>query len=124
MSYQKDVAAFMTAGEQTISGRLSLEGDQANLYMNLISEEYQETLAAFKSNDMIEVADGLADMVWVIMGMCNSCGIDFDSVWQEVKASNMSKFPDGKAIKNEHGKIMKPESYFKPNIKKVLGLEE
>ena len=124
MSYQKDVAAFMTAGEQTISGRLSLEGDQANLYMNLISEEYQETLAAFKSNDMIEVADGLADMVWVIMGMCNSCGIDFDSVWQEVKASNMSKFPDGKAIKNEHGKIMKPESYFKPNIKKVLDLEE
>ena len=124
MSYQKDVAAFMTAGEQTISGRLSLEGDQANLYMNLISEEYQETLAAFKSNDMIEVADGLADMVWVIMGMCNSCGIDFDSVWQEVKASNMSKFPEGKAIKNEHGKIMKPESYFKPNIKKVLGLEE
>ena len=124
MSYQKDVAAFMTAGEQNISGRLSLEGDQANLYMNLISEEYQETLAAFKSNDMIEVADGLADMVWVIMGMCNSCGIDFDSVWQEVKASNMSKFPGGKAIKNEHGKIMKPESYFKPNIKKVLGFEE
>ena len=124
MSYQKDVAAFMTAGEQNISGRLSLEGDQANLYMNLISEEYQETLAAFKSNDMIEVADGLADMVWVIMGMCNSCGIDFDSVWQEVKASNMSKFPGGKAIKNEHGKIMKPDSYFKPNIKKVLGLEE
>lgn len=124
MSYQKDVAAFMTAGEQNISGRLSLEGDQANLYMNLISEEYQETLAAFKSNDMIEVADGLADMVWVIMGMCNSCGIDFDSVWQEVKASNMSKFPGGKAIKNEHGKIMKPDSYFKPNIKKVLGFEE
>ena len=124
MSYQKDVAAFMTAGEQNIGGRLSLEGDQANLYMNLISEEYQETLAAFKSNDMIEVADGLADMVWVIMGMCNSCGIDFDSVWQEVKASNMSKFPGGKAIKNEQGKIMKPDSYIKPNIKKVLGFEE
>jgi len=27
-----------------------------------------------------------------------------------------------KAIKNEKGKIMKPESYFKPNIKHVLGL--
>ena len=122
MSYQNDVADFMKAGEQSIRSELSLEGDQATLYMNLISEEYQETLAAFESKDMIEVADGLADMVWVIMGMCNSCGIDFDSVWQEVKASNMSKFPEGKAIKNEHGKIMKPDSYFKPNIKKVLGL--
>ena len=120
MSYQNDVALFMKSGEQGIRSKLSLEGDQANLYMNLISEEYQETLSAFKSNDMIDVADGLADMVWVIMGMCNSCGIDFDSVWQEVKASNMSKFPDGKAIKNEDGKIMKPNSYFKPDLKKVL----
>ena len=124
MSYQNDVADFMKAGEQPVRSDLSLEGDQATLYMNLISEEYQETLSAFKSTDMIEVADGLADIVWGIMGMCNSCGVDFDSVWQEVKASNMSKFPGGKAIKNEHGKIMKPDSYFKPNIKKVLGLEE
>ena len=124
MSYQNDVALFMKSGEQGVRSDLSLEGDQASLYMDLITEEYQETLSAFENSDLIEVADGLADMVWVIMGMCNSCGIDFDSVWQEVKASNMSKFPDGKAIKNEHGKIMKPDSYFKPNIKKVLGSEE
>ena len=124
MSYQNDVALFMKSGEQGVRSELSLEGDQASLYMDLITEEYQETLSAFENSDLVEVADGLADMVWVIMGMCNSCGIDFDSVWQEVKASNMSKFPNGKAIKNEHGKIMKPDSYFKPNIKKVLGLEE
>ena len=124
MSYQNDVALFMKSGEQGVRSGLSLEGDQASLYMNLITEEYQETLSAFENSDLIEVADGLADMVWVIMGMCNSCGIDFDSVWEEVQASNMSKFPDGKAIKNEYGKIMKPDSYFKPNSKKVLGLEE
>lgn len=124
MSYQNDVALFMKSGEQCVMSELSLEGDQASLYMDLITEEYQETLSAFENSDLIEVADGLADMVWVIMGMCNSCGIDFDSVWKEVKASNMSKFPDGKAIKNEHGKIMKPDSYFKPNIKKVLDFEE
>ena len=120
MSYQNDVALFMKSGEQGVRSELSLEGDQASLYMDLITEEYQETLYAFENSDLIEVADGLADMVWVIMGMCNSCGIDFDSVWQEVKASNMSKFPNGKAIKNEHGKIMKPETYFKPDIEKVL----
>ena len=122
MSYQNDVANFMKAGEQPVRSGLSLEGDQATLYMNLISEEYQETLSAFKNNDVIEVADGLADMVWVIMGMCNSVGIDFDKIWEEVKSSNMSKFVDGKFIKNDAGKIMKPETYFKPNIKKALGL--
>ncbi len=123
MSYQKDVEKFMLAGEQSINKALDLENDQSRLYMNLITEEYKETLSAYEDGDMIEVADGLADMVWVIMGMCNSCGINFDSVWEEVRASNMSKFIDGKSIKNEHGKIMKPATYFKPNIKKALDIE-
>ena len=122
MSYQKDVENFMTAGEQPVKTELSLKGDQQTLYMSLITEEYKETIEAFENNDLIEVADGLADMVWVIMGMCSSCGIDFNKVWEEVRASNMSKFVDGRAIKNEAGKIMKPETYFKPNIKKVLGV--
>ena len=122
MSYQTDVEKFMLAGNQPTTNKLDLKSDQSQLYMNLITEEYKETLTAFEDNDMVEVADGLADMVWVIMGMCNSCGIDFDTVWKEVRSSNMSKFVDGKAIKNEHGKIMKPDTYFKPNIKRALGM--
>ena len=86
MSYQKDVENFMTAGKQPVKTELSLKGDQQTLYMNLITEEYKETLEAFENNDLIEVADGLADMVWVIMGMCSSCGIDFNKVWEEVRA--------------------------------------
>lgn len=122
MTYQEDVENFMMAGDQPIQENLTLNGAQQELYMDLITEEYKETLEAFQEKDMIEVADGLADMVWVIMGMCSSCGIDFEKVWNEVKASNMSKFIDGKAIKNEAGKIMKPKTYFRPDIKKVLGL--
>lgn len=121
MNYQKDVSDFMILGEQKISSDLNLKNEQAQLYMNLIKEEFEETTKAFYDKDLVEVADGLADMVWVIMGMCNSVGIDFDKVWKEVKSSNMSKFVDGKSIKNDAGKIMKPETYFKPNIKKALG---
>tara|TARA_B100001093_G_C26435475_1_gene845812 strand:- start:207 stop:584 length:378 start_codon:yes stop_codon:yes gene_type:complete len=124
MSYQNDVEIFMKIGSQPVQKELSMDSDEAKLYMKLISEEYNETLDAFKKSDLVELADGLADMVWVIMGMCNSCGIQFDNVWKEVRASNMSKFVDGKAIKNEYGKIMKPKTYFKPNIKNALGLEK
>ena len=120
MSYQNDVEVFMKIGSQPIQKELTLDTDEAKLYMKLISEEYKETLDAFKNNDLIELADGLTDMVWVIMGMCNSCGIQFDNVWKEVRASNMSKFVDGKVIKNDYGKIMKPKSYFKPNIKSIV----
>ena len=122
MNYQKDVSEFMILGEQKVSPVLNLKNDQTQLYMNLIEEEFNETLNAFIEDDLVEVADGLADMVWVIMGMCNSAGIDFDKIWKEVKSSNMSKFVDGKIIKNDAGKIMKPETYFKPDIKKALGL--
>ena len=122
MNYQKDVSEFMILGEQKVSPVLNLKNDQTQLYMNLIEEEFNETLNAFIEDDLVEVADGLADMVWVIMGMCNSAGIDFDKIWKEVKSSNMSKFVDGKFIKNDAGKIKKPETYFKPNIKKALGL--
>ena len=122
MNYQKDVSNFMILGEQKIASDLNLKNEQTQLYMNLIKEEFEETLKAFDEEDLVEVADGLADMVWVIMGMCNSVGIDFDKIWEEVKSSNMSKFVDGKFIKNDAGKIMKPETYFKPNIKKALGL--
>ena len=122
MDYQEDVSKFMLLGEQQISSDLNLKNDQTQLYMNLIKEEFEETAKAFNDEDPIELADGLADMVWVIMGMCNSAGIDFDKIWEEVKSSNMSKFVDGKFIKNDAGKILKPETYFKPNIKKALGL--
>ena len=122
MSYQKDVEDFMSAGDQPINKELSLQGDQQKLYMNLITEEYKETLEAFENNDLVEVADGLADMVWVIMGMCSSCGIEFNKVWEEVRSSNMSKFVDGKVVKNDAGKIMKPDTYFKPDLKKILGI--
>ena len=122
MNYQKDVSNFMILGEQKIASDLNLKNEQSQLYMNLIKEEFEETAKAFDDEDLVEVADGLADMVWVIMGMCNSVGIDFDKIWEEVKSSNMSKFVDGKFIKNDVGKIMKPETYFKPNIKKALGL--
>ena len=124
MSYQNDVEIFMKSGSQPVQKELSMDNDEAKLYMKLICEEYNETLDAFKKSDLVELADGLADMVWVIMGMCNSCGIQFDNIWKEVRASNMSKFVDGKAIKNEYGKIMKPKTYFKPNIKNALGLEK
>ena len=122
MNYQKDVSEFMILGEQKVSPVLNLKNDQTQLYMNLIEEEFNETLNAFIEDDLVEVADGLADMVWVIMGMCNSAGIDFDKIWKEVKSSNMSKFVDGKFIKNDAGKIMKPKTYFTPDIKKSLGL--
>jgi predicted HAD superfamily Cof-like phosphohydrolase len=116
--YQIDVKKFMDACEQPSD--VGMKSAQANLYMDLIKEEWQETIDGFEKGDIVEVADGLADMVWVILGMANTLNIPFDDVWREVKASNMSKCVDGKVIKNEAGKVMKPDTYFKPNLNKIV----
>ena len=117
MMYQLIVKEFMKACDQPSDQGW---GEQAALYMDLITEEYEETLRAFIDKDIVEVADGLADMVWVIMGLANTLGIPFEDVWQEVKKSNFSKCVDGKVIKREDGKVMKPDTYFKPDIAKIL----
>lgn len=124
MQIQKDVNLFMQAAEQRVNTTpqktFDPADDQTNLYMRLVQEEFDETLDAYMKGDTIELADGIADMVWVLMGLASSAGIPFDAVWDEVKASNMSKVVDGMLLKREDGKVMKPEGYFKPDLNAVL----
>jgi len=122
MNYQKDVRTFMQMADQAQGdvNNADFANSQNLLYMSLIEEELEETRVAYAAGDIVEVADGVADMVWVILGLAESMGIDFDSVWNEVKASNMSKVVDGKLMKRPDGKVMKPDGYFRPNIKGVL----
>lgn len=126
--YQNDVEEFMKACGQDViyASERGVENftEQAELYKNLIVEEFHETIAAFADKDIVEVADGLADMVWVIMGLASTLDIPFHKVWDEVKASNMSKVVKGKVVRREDGKILKPDTYFKPNIRKAMDLDE
>lgn len=127
---QEDVDVFMSVAGQPLRYEVlkdadtMFDEDQAKLYMDLITEEYKETLDAFKEKDIVGVADGVADMVWVIMGLCSTLGIDFYRVWNAVYDSNMSKLEEGKIIKDpESGKILKPDTYFPPKIEEALDLD-
>lgn len=128
MQAQTDVAIFMEACGQDVRRNApsyyESQVPQVELYVNLIREEFQELLDGHFNKDVVEVADACGDLIWVILGLANSLGIPMQSVWQEISASNMSKTVEGKVIKREDGKIMKPDTYFPPNIHRALGLEE
>lgn len=123
---QSEVAIFQEACGQIVRRDPKYTDDittQNALYIELIREEMQEMLDAHAEKDIVGVADGAADLIWVVLGFCNTLGINIQPVWKEVLDSNMSKIPeDGKIIKREDGKILKPATYFKPNISKALGL--
>ena len=126
MNTRLDVATFMRAGDQNVEtknagfypGRLS----QADLYMDLVTEEFNELSEAVIKKDIIETADACADLIWVVEGLMYSLGIDPQTVWDEVAKSNHSKTVEGKLIKRQDGKVLKPETFQPPNIKKALGL--
>lgn len=97
----------------------------ADLRRNLLDEEYKEYLDAVESGDLVEIADALADMIYVIHGTALTYGVDLDAVVAEVHRSNMSKLgDDGRPLVREDGKVLKGPSYFRPNISGVLGASD
>jgi predicted HAD superfamily Cof-like phosphohydrolase len=125
MREQTDVAIFMEACGQLVNTTPNFTQEniqQATLYMKLIREEFEELQEGFENKDIVETADACGDLIWVILGLANSLGIPMRAVWQEVATSNMSKTVEGKVIKRDDGKILKPDTYFPPNIHRALGL--
>lgn len=94
------------------------------LRFNLMDEENKEYLEAANNNDLVEVADALGDMLYILCGTILEHGMHYkiEEVFAEIQRSNMSKLgADGKPIYREDGKVLKGPNYFKPNISGVLG---
>lgn len=117
------VAEFHRAFALPMSQRptASLPVELAKLRVDLLVEEVAEFADATERNDLIAIADALADIAYVTYGAAVTYGIDLDAVLAEVHRSNMSKLgPDGKPILREDGKVLKSQAYSGPNIPAVL----
>jgi predicted HAD superfamily Cof-like phosphohydrolase len=115
------VADFMRAAEQDVNTTPVWPEDNVRLLRyKLIDEELTELHEAMVNEDIIEIADALTDLLYVVYGAGHAYGIDLDRCFAEVHRSNMSKFVDGKRIKDENGKVMKPASYSPPDLSFLL----
>ena len=95
--------------------------DRRLLRKRLISEEYEEFHDAWVESDLAEIADALADLVYVCVGCAIEYGIPFDEVFAEVHRSNMTKLgADGKPVRREDGKIIKGPNFEPPRIREIL----
>ena len=93
------------------------------LRFNLMKEENEEYLEAANANDLVEVADALGDMLYILAGTIIEHGMQYKiaEVFDEIQRSNMSKLgEDGHPIFREDGKVLKGPDYFKPNIGEIL----
>ena len=122
MTNFESVRKFMKTFGQEIKEKAEFPNEKiTSLRYDLIKEELQELKEALDSKDIKEVADALADILYVTYGAGHAFGIDLDKCFEEVQNSNMSKLgPNGKPIYNEQGKVMKGPNYFKPDLTKFI----
>ena len=125
MSNFNKVKTFMNTYGQEIRDKASFPDKKiVQLRIDLIQEELNELKDAIISNDIIEVADALTDILYVTYGAGHSFGINLDKCFDEVQDSNMSKLDENKQpIYSENGKVMKGPNYYPPNLKKIIELD-
>ena len=113
--------AFKIGYKETPQADLGMEKNM--LRYKLMREENEEYLEAANNNDLVEVADALGDMLYILCGTIIEHGLQhkIEEVFNEIQRSNMSKLgADGQPIYREDGKVLKGPNYFKPNIAAIL----
>jgi predicted HAD superfamily Cof-like phosphohydrolase len=112
-----DIDIFQSACDQT-PGQANYE-----MYLNLITEEYNELQDAIAANDRLEQLDALVDILVVTMGAIRAGGFDGEGAWNEVMRTNFAKIDPqtGKVRKREDGKVLKPEGWEPPQLANFVG---
>ena len=103
--------------------KADLGANKNMLRYKLMREENEEYLDAANDNDLVEVADALGDMLYILCGTIIEHGLQYkiEEVLNDIQRSNMSKLgDDGEPIYREDGKVLKGPNYFKPHIKEIL----
>jgi len=109
--------------ENNYKPTVDLSDSDILLRYKLMREENEEYLEAAQNGDLVEVADALGDMLYILCGTILKHGMQdkIEEVFEEIQRSNMSKLDkDGNPIYREDGKVLKSDQYFKPDIASIL----
>lgn len=111
------IIQFMQKNNEVINSSPIIPNENTTgLRYHLIQEEVIELLSAIDKNDIIKIADGIADSLVVIIGTAISYGLPVYDIFLEAHRANMSK----NGPKNEYGKVTKGDGYNPPNFESIL----
>lgn len=125
-SNQDKVIEFMRTFGQEVGTSPAWPAEAVvQMRLALIDEECDELHDGVDRRNIIEVADALTDILYVVYGMGATFGIDLDKCFTEVHNSNMSKLgEDNKPIYRDDGKVLKGPNYFEPDLDTILQQQE
>lgn len=98
-----------------------LSEERQRLREDLINEELIEYEMAASKKDLVEIADALGDLLYVVFGAAIEHGLDMKVIVDEIHFSNLSKLgADGKPFYRDDGKILKGPNYRPPNLRSII----
>jgi predicted HAD superfamily Cof-like phosphohydrolase len=89
---------------------------------DLIKEELSEFTKAQDNGTLVDVADALGDLLYVVYGTAVSYGFDMEPIFEEIHRSNMSK-GDPEVVRGSNGKILKSRNWTPPDLWPILRLQ-
>lgn len=116
-SYFEDVLLWHRAAKHPVREVIAAavtdqEQKSRELGITLVKEEFEELMDALQRDHYPDIADGGADLIWVVCGLLIRYGIDLDAMWEEVRRANWDKL--GGPVRKD-GKLLKPEGWRPPN---------
>ena len=112
---------FQAYMEHTPTAKVPAEISQGRIQMFL--EELEEYRAAVNNHDIVEIADALTDMLYVLLGTFITHGLQdiAEELFAEVHRSNMSKLDEqGKPIFRQDGKVLKSDQFSDPDLRSII----
>jgi len=97
--------------------------ERQKLRIDILQEEVNELSKAMIEGNMVEIADGIVDCIYILFGTAVEYGFSdkLEAMFHEVHRSNMSKLgEDGKPIYRKDGKVLKGPGYSPPNLGSIL----
>lgn len=120
--YSYRVRTFHEQFNCLINNRPTLISDtQALERIRLIQEELGELIEAMSKHNLVEIADAIGDLLWVVFGAAVNYGLPITEIFKQIHESNMSKLgEDGEPIIDSGGKILKGPNYTPVNLSWII----
>ena len=112
--YASKVRKFTQATETSLPNHpqmFSLE--KINFIRQMVFDEMDELMSA---KNVDEQADALVDAIYYLLDSAVRHGINLDPIFDIVHQANMNKIVNGKVLRREDGKILKPPGWQDPGV--------
>lgn len=123
LMYCEKVRVFTEACSETQlpNEPYKLDGTEILFLTKMVMDEMEELKDAKNVTDQ---ADALVDAIYYICDAACKKGINLDPLFEIVHGANLEKIVDGKVIRREDGKILKPAGWKPPEPQLIKAIED